>query len=70
MNPSNTTPNRPGPRLGPDGPADHVVHLRVTGAQKGRWVAAARRRGQSLSAWCAEHLDREADRARRPPTDR
>ncbi len=42
----------------PDAPPEGHLHVRVPMATKGRWVAAARRAGLSLSAWVVGRLDK------------
>lgn len=44
-----------------DHPADHILHVRVPGPSKGRWVEASRAKGQKLSEWVVETLDRALD---------
>jgi len=40
--------------------ASHWLQVRVTKTQKGEWVRASRERGQKLSEWVCEHLDKAA----------
>lgn len=53
--PGNQAAKAPGPR--PD--LGHL-HVRPPMASKGRWVAASRRAGLSLSEWVIRELDRAA----------
>jgi len=45
-----------------DEPREAHLQIRVTRDQKGRWVAASRAKGQKLTQWVSEALDRAAAR--------
>ncbi len=44
------------------------IVLRLPQPTKGRYVAAARAKGQSLTAWCIHALNRAAHTEPKPPT--
>jgi hypothetical protein len=50
------------PPFSPEGAADAQIQLRVTRARKGAYVAAARKKGETLAAWAFRHLDRAAEK--------
>lgn len=56
-----TTPQRGRgrPPVGESTKTGHL-HVKVDLSKKGRWVAAARADGLTLSAWCERTLDRAA----------
>lgn len=41
----------------PEADDEVVIHLRVPGALKGRWVRASRARGQRLTDWIVAHVE-------------
>lgn len=50
------------PALPPDQSASAIVRLRVLPRQKSAWVRAARRAGQTLSAWLCRLADAQSAR--------
>jgi len=55
----NEEPKGPGRPPFPEGQAAHSqIQLRVQKARKGAYVHAANKKGQTLAAWCFEHLDK------------
>ncbi len=59
-NPSPSTRFGPGNQAAskPGRPPEGHLHVRVPMPTKGRWVAASRRAGLSLSEWVIRELDR------------
>jgi len=55
--------NRDGPPTGPNEKPSQLV-IQCTRQEKGRYIAASRRRGMKLGAWVRDTLNKEA-----PPMD-